>query len=95
MNSIYMWSETKPKFNQGDRNCQSTKKHSSEERLWRPVCDDKNCQSAKPMCYDNKYQRKSEGTQSSLKWSVPQTACKQIRTQSELPRNNVHTMLPT
>ena len=61
----------------------------------RPVCDDKNCQSAKPMCYDKKCQVKSEGTQSSYVWSVPKTASKQIGTQPEVTRNNTPPVLHT
>ena len=57
--SSYMWlpkqamkQSTYKKFDQDDKNCQSNKKYSSEECPVRPVCNDKNCQSAKPMCYD-------------------------------------------
>ena len=47
------------------------------------------------MCYDKKCQLKSEGTLSSYMQSVPKTASKQIGTQLEVARNNVHTVLPT
>ena len=60
-----MKQSTYKKFNQDDKNCQPIKKSSSEECPVRPVCSDKNYQSSKPMCYV-----KSEGTQSSLMWSV-------------------------
>ena len=53
----------------------------------RPLCNDKNCQSPKSMCYDKKCQVKSEGTQSSSLWSVPKTAYKQIGTELEITRN--------
>ena len=56
----------------------------------RPVCDDKNCQSAKPMCYDMNGQMKSEGTQSSYMWSDPRTASNQIGTQPEITKNINH-----
>ena len=46
------------------------------------------------MCYDKKCQVKFEGTHSSSLWSVPKTACKQIGTQLEIIRTNVHTVLP-
>ena len=61
----------------------------------RPVCDDKNCQSAKSMYYDKKCQMKSEGTQSSHMQLVQKTSCTQNGTQPELTRNNVHAALPT
>ena len=77
-------------FPQDDKNCQSIKKYSFEECPVSPVCDDKNCQSAKPMCYV-----KSEEAQSSHMWSVPNTACKQIRIQPEVTRNSVHVVLHT
>ena len=54
------------------------------------VCDDKNCQSAKSICYDKKCQVKSEGTQSSSLWSMSKIACKQIGTQPEIARNIKH-----
>ena len=60
----------------------SSKEHSYEEGHLGPVCNDKNCQSAKPMCYV-----KSEGTQSSYMPSVPKTASNQIGTQPEITRN--------
>ena len=73
-----------------NKNCQSIKKYSSEECPLRPVCNDKSCLFAKPMCYV-----RSEETQSSHMQSVPKTACKQIETQPEVTRNKVCTVLPT
>ena len=55
----------------------------------RPVCNDKNCQSAKPVLCE------IWRAKSSHMWSVPNTACKQIGTEPEVTRNNVHTVLPT
>ena len=69
------------------------KKYSYEVCQVRPVCNDKNCQSAKSMCYDKKCQVKSQGKQSSLQ-SMSKTACKQIWTQPEVTRNSVHIVLP-
>ena len=56
--SNHMWS-VRPKMLQS-----SNKKHSYEVCQIRPVCDDKNSQSAKSMCYDKKSQVRSEGTPS-------------------------------
>ena len=111
MKLSYMWSVTKPshmhlpkpaikqstnmKFNQDYKNCQYTKKYSSEECPVRPVCNDKSCHSAKPMCCNKKCRVKSEGMQSFYMLSVPKTACKQIGTQPEITRINAHTVLPT
>ena len=53
-----------------------------EEGQFRPECDDKNCQFAKPICYV-----KSEGTQSSYMQSVTKTASNQIGTQPEVASN--------
>ena len=99
---IHMWSMTKPnhmqlpkpamkqsiykKFHQDDKNCQSTKKYSSEECPVRPVCNVNDYQSAKPICYDKKCQVKSEGTQFSHMWSVPKTANSQIGIRPEVTR---------
>ena len=52
-------------------------------------------QSSYKMSSHKKCQVKSEGTQSSHMQSVPKTACKQIGTQPEVTRNNVHTVLST
>ena len=57
-----MKQSTYKKFNQDDKNCQSTKKYISDDCAVCHMCHDKNCQSAKPMCYDKKCQVKSEGT---------------------------------
>ena len=68
----------------------SNKKHSYEVCQVSPVCNDKNCQSVKSMCYDKKCQVKSKGTQYSSLGSVSKTASKQIGTQPEITRNIKH-----
>ena len=79
-----MKQSTYKKFNQDDKNCQSTKKHRSEECPVRPVCNDKNCQSAKCV-----HMQKSAMPQSKYKKVThPTQLCrKQIGTQSEITRN--------
>ena len=68
-----------------DKNCQYTRCCKKKSPV-RPVCDDKNCQSSKTMYY-RKCQVNSARTQSTHMWSVPKTACHQIGTQPEIPRN--------
>ena len=83
------------------KNCQSIKNYKKMYPV-RPVCDDKNCQSANNMCSDKKQtktvcnDKNCQFTHSvhmwttmktSDMWSVPKTACNQIRTQPEVTRN--------
>ena len=72
------------KFNQDDKNCLSTKKYSSEDCPVRPVCNDKNCQSAKFA-----HMQKSAMPQSNYKKVTHpnQLYRKQIGTQLEVIRN--------
>ena len=97
MKSSHMQSVTKPshmqlpipaikqstykKFNQDEKNCHSTKKHSSEECPVRPLYNDKKCQSAK--C---RHMQKSAMPQCNCKkWTHPTQLCrKQIGTQPEV-----------
>ena len=94
-----MLQSTYKKFSQvslcDDKNCQSTKKHSYEERQIKPISlyIDKNCQSAKCLHMwtvktampQSSYKKcsKSEVTQFHLSWN----ARKQIGTQPEVTRN--------